>query len=174
MPRPPKPWYWKARDAWCVDLGGKRHVLARGKAARAQATEEFHRLMASLGRQDVVSPSRIVTADLFDLFLDAVDGAVGRGERTRSTYDGYVRFLSPAAERFGAIRAAELTQHQVHAWCDAPALGWNPTTRANAIAAVKASFRWARRRGLIRENPLADMEKPTPRRRTEVLSPEKG
>jgi site-specific recombinase XerD len=174
MPRPAKPWFWKARNAWCVDLDGKRHVLALGKEkeAREQAMDEFHRLMVSRGCRKAITPSRITVADLFDLFLENVDAKVRQGERERVTYDGYVRFLSSAADRFGATRAADLTQHQVHAWCDAPALAWGPTTRANAIVAVKAAFKWAKRLGLIRENPLTDMEKPTPRRRTEVLSPE--
>jgi len=48
MPRPPHPWYWKARRAWFTDVGGVRRKLAVGpkEESEAQALEEFHLLMA--------------------------------------------------------------------------------------------------------------------------------
>jgi integrase len=174
MARPPRPWFWKARGVWCVDLRGKRHVLARGERSKKEAQEEFHRLMASLGRGEAVDPSQITVEAVFSLFLDDTAAAVARGERAQVTYDGYVRHLSSADDWFGKMRAAEVPPHRVHAWCESPELRWGPTTRANAIAAVKAAFRWAKRRGYLRVNPLADVEKPTPKRRTAVLSPEKA
>ncbi len=42
MPREHKPWYWSARDLWCVEINRKRHTLARGKEAKREAYEEFH------------------------------------------------------------------------------------------------------------------------------------
>lgn len=171
MARPPKPWYWTKRDAWCVDLGGKRHILARGKAGKRAATEEFHRLMVTMGRRELSAPAHLLTvSEVFEAFLEDVLRAAERGERAQVTYDGYLRYLDPAAGRFGALRATDLTPHAVHAWCEAPDLKWGPTNRANAITAVKAAFRWARRRGLLREDPIRDMEKPTRQRRELVLT----
>lgn len=170
MPRTPRPWYWEQRDIWCVEIGRKRHTLARGKHSKAEAHEEFHRLMVSLGRGE--KQHRLTAADLFDMFLEDVCRAVERGDRVDSTYQNYVRFLSSAADRFGQVRATDLNSHQVHAWVEARDLKWNPTTRANGITAVKAAFRWARRRGLLREDPIRDMEKPTRKRREAVLTDE--
>lgn len=175
MPRTPKPWYWKARDLWCVDIKKTRHNLAKGKANRAEAQAEFHRLMVSLGQKNELGKAYEPTvADVFDAFLENVSLAVERGERAANTYDGYVRYLSSAADRFGSVRAVDLTPHRVHGWADDRDRDWNPTTRANAIAAVKAAFRWARRRGIVPSDPVRDMEKPTPRRRTEILTPEQA
>jgi integrase len=168
--RPSKPWYWSQRDLWCCTVAGQRHVLAEGKANKRVALEEFHRLMASLGRRGAAPPQRATFAELADLFLEDVCRAVERGERAAITYEGYVRFLSSAAERMGAQRVADLTPHAVLAWCEAPALKWGPTTRANALTAVKAMTRWARRRGLLREDPLVDLKKPTRRKREAVLT----
>ena len=41
MPRPSKPWYWKARDSWMVTIRGKRHMLSKGKASRNAAYREY-------------------------------------------------------------------------------------------------------------------------------------
>ena len=44
MARPSNPWYWKARDPWYVNLEGKRHLLAKGRANRANAYREYLRV----------------------------------------------------------------------------------------------------------------------------------
>src|SRR4051812_44982911 len=99
MARPSKPWFWAQRGIWCCTVAGERHVLAKGRENKGAATEEFHRLMASLGQKDAAPPQRITFAELADLFLEDVCRAVERGERAEITYEGYVRFLSSAAER---------------------------------------------------------------------------
>jgi integrase len=48
---------------------------------------------------------------------------------------------------------------------------WNSTTKHNAITAIVRAFNWARR-NLGIQNPIAGMEKPTPKRRTMVVTPE--
>ncbi len=169
MARPSKPWYWAQRDCWCVTIGGKRHILAQGKASKGEATAEFHRLMVASGRQEV-RKSALTVGDLLDLFLEDVWRAVEQGERARVTYDGYVRFLSSANERLGRLRATDVRPHDVKGWFNAPELRWGPTTRHNAATAFKAAFRWAKKGGLIPEDPVRDMDKPTARRRILVLT----
>jgi hypothetical protein len=44
--RPAKPWYWSQRDAWCITVGRKRIILARGRDNEAIAREAFDRLAA--------------------------------------------------------------------------------------------------------------------------------
>lgn len=170
--RPPKPWYHKARNRWCCTINGRLYVLAKGRQNRLQAEAEFHRLMVALGRPDpdTGQPYKPSVRDLFEAFLESTCLAVERGDRARITYDSYVRFLSSAVNAFGPTRADALTPHQVHLWCDSQGTNWGTTTRANAITAVKAAFRWGRRRGLLTEDPLRDLEKPTRRRREAVLT----
>jgi integrase len=161
------PWYWKQRDAWCVQWQGKRVVLSHGKANRQQAHRELHRLMVREGRAD---PSDLPTSDLLELFLRHVHGQVERRERAAITYSRYVDFLSAASAAFGHVKAGDLKPHHVERWAEDPALGWGTTTRFNGITAVKAALRWSARRGYLPASPLADMAKPTPKRRTAVLT----
>ena len=42
MPREPKPWFWKQRGQWVVNIGRIRHYLGPDRKA---AFEEFYRLM---------------------------------------------------------------------------------------------------------------------------------
>jgi integrase len=163
------PWYWKQREAWCVQWQGKRVILAHGKANRQQAHRELHRLMVREGRAD---PADLPASDLFELFLRHVHGQVERSERAAITYSRYVDFLSSATEAFGLVKMGELKPHHVERWAESPELGWSSTTRFNAITAVKAAMRWAARRGYVPSSPLADMPKPTPKRRTAVLRDE--
>ncbi|WP_152051991.1 tyrosine-type recombinase/integrase [Tautonia marina] len=103
--------------------------------------------------------------ELFNEFLEDVARRVERGERSQSTYDGYRRFLKPAAKVLGARRPEEVRPIDVQRWAEAPSLSWNATTRFNAITAVKAAFSWGRKAGLLRTNPIERMERPTPLRR---------
>jgi integrase len=161
------PWYWKQRDAWCVQWKGKRVVLAQGKPSRQQAHRELHRLMVREGRAD---PADLPISDLLELFLRHVAGQVERNERAKITYSRYVDFLSVASASFGHVKAGELKPHHVERWAEDPELGWSSTTRFNGITAVKAALRWSARRGYLPASPLADMAKPTPQRRTAVLT----
>jgi integrase len=172
MARPNRPWYWTARDAWYVTVDGKRHMLAKGKASRKEAQAEFHRLMAAEGKAEATST--LTAGDLFELFLDHVALLVSRCEREPVTYDGYVRHLTSADMSFGAVLAAEVKPLHVHRWVDDPTKGWGPTTRHASITAVKAAFRWAKRRGYLKADPIADLEKPTPRRREAIPTAEQA
>lgn len=166
MPRQPKPWLWASRQAYYAQIHGKQVRLCSQAEGRAEAQKELYRRLAEQGVAP--PPRRITTRELFNEFLDDVERQVERGERARSTYDGYRRFLKSAATVLGPRRPEELRPIDVQRWCEAPALNWNPTTRFNAITVVKAAFAWAKRVGLIRENPIADMARPTPKRREAV------
>lgn len=47
--RPRRPWYRKSKDAWFVMIDGKQKLLAKGKAAKAEAEAAFYRMMAAGG-----------------------------------------------------------------------------------------------------------------------------
>ncbi|MBX3419913.1 MAG: tyrosine-type recombinase/integrase [Pirellulaceae bacterium] len=49
---------------------------------------------------------------------------------------------------------------------------WSPTTRKDAIRAVKTVFNWAKKRGKIATNPLDDLKCPAANVRTETISDE--
>jgi integrase len=160
------PWFWRARGLWCVEVGGRRHVLARGRGARAEAMRAFYRLM---GRVAEVRPSDDLAATVvFEAFLSDVDRRVQDGSRAPVTYERYVALLSAAARAFGEVRSSDLIPAVIEEWVAATT--WGPTTRFNAITAVKAAYRWAHRRGYLSRDPLATLSRPAPRRRGAVLS----
>lgn len=165
MPRRPAPWYRSEKRAWYVKIGGRQVRLGADKAGAFAA---FHRLMAAGGRLPV--SSELTARDVFNLFLDHTRRRVQKGERAAVTLEGYERFLVPAAVGFGTVQAEALIPATVAAWVDGQS-GWGVTTRHNAITAIKAAFRWAKRSGHLALNPIADLERPTPRRREVVPTP---
>jgi integrase len=166
--RPPKPWYWAARDGWYVTIGGKRHRLAEGREGRAEAEREFHRLMLTAGRVET-DPSRLRVEEVCAHFLAALLGRVERGERAAVTLDGYKRFLRSACIAFGDLRASAVRPKDVARWADGHP--WNPTSRHDAMMTVKVAFKWAHRAGHLAVNPLETLELPRPLRRETVPTP---
>jgi integrase len=149
--------------------------LAPGDASKAQAYRELHRLLADARAESRPRPGGLTFREAVNRFLAATEAAVGRGEKKPVTVEGYRRFLLPAASDFGQHPVASLKPMHVTAWLDAPReTPWNSTTRNNAITAVKACLNWARREGLIPENPLRDMAKPPARVAEDDLTPAKA
>jgi integrase len=170
--RPPQPWYWEARKGWYVNLRGKRILLARGKDAGEEARREFYRLMAAEGRAPAgtagVGGDRLFVRDVFNLFLAEFARDVERGVRAEETLRrSYGRHLASAVERFGGLRVGEVRPLHVRRWVDSQAR-WGPTTRCDAVKAVKRAFNWAKRAGYIPANPVADLDRDRPRRREAI------
>lgn len=111
------------------------------------------------------------TDEVIGLFLEFCEAAVAREELEPVTLEGYRRYLTPANAAMGRIPADRLRPKDVMAWLDARKT-WGPTSRFNAVTAIKRAFRWAKRAGHLESNPIADLEKPTPRRREAVPEPE--
>lgn len=66
MPRTPKPWFWKERQAWYVTIAGTRHRLGED---RQIAHQRFHELMARPAPVKVKAGTNTVVA-LLDMFLE--------------------------------------------------------------------------------------------------------
>ncbi len=62
MPRIPKPWYRKDRDAWFVTIAGTRHNLGSKKK---EAMARFYELMREPTFKQVSSQSVVAIADAF-------------------------------------------------------------------------------------------------------------
>jgi integrase len=167
MARQPKPWYRKAVDAWYVTIGGRQHMLARGRASKAEATRAFHRLMAG---QDA-EPGREVrgirsVAELCELFLDHAE----RANRPR-TYETYRRYIASFVEACGGLRPADIRPRDVTRWLDSEA-GWGQSVRSVATATAQRVFNWATKAGYLETSPLRHLEKPAMLRRERLLTSE--
>lgn len=158
MARTPKPWWWKARQEWAVTIGGKRYRLGTD---REKAMEEFHRLMAS-GRQVATAAA----ADYLNQILRDFLGWVHR-EKATKTYRIYYGYISSFDDRWPGLRLSELRPRHVESWLADHV--WGPTSRNKAIGTISRALNWASRQG-YGANPIAAMERPTPKNRVDTLS----
>ena len=163
MARQPSPHFYESRKAWYVEINGKQILLAKGKGAKAEAHAVFHRLMA-----DGAVPSKrneLSVEHLIDLFLDWCQSRVAS-----ETWVGYQRKLQSFILMYGKSRALDIRPMHVSRWLDSH--DWNDTTKCGYVTAVKRSYSWARKQGHIELDPVIDSEKPSPSRRTKVLTAE--
>lgn len=161
MPRDPKPWYRKDRDAWFVTINGRRFNLGPDREA---AHTRFHELMLNGG--DERQLDGVTVLELFDEFLEWT-----QAQRSARTYEWYSDFLQAFVKSLKVDRPAEkLKPYDVLRWTSRHP-NWSSTYLNNAIRSVQRPYRWAHRLGLIAKNPLEFIEKPSPGRREEILTP---
>jgi site-specific recombinase XerD len=176
MARRPKPWYWKERNIWCVNLDGKWHNLGKHPEGAAKPRkgkqgwnppkviqDAFNRLLDAPHSPPVQSDS--VAAVLDDFLTWCYEN------RAQRTADRYKDFCQSFCDEHGRVPVSQLTTGHVTAWLNGKST-WNATTKHNAITALIRGFNWAvRNRGLDR-NPIRGMDKPTPQKRTMVVTPD--
>ena len=80
MPRDPKPWFRKDRDAWFVTINGRRFNFG---SERDTATTRFHELMLNGG--DERPNGSITLFSLFDEFFEWT-----KSQRAEATYGWYL------------------------------------------------------------------------------------
>ncbi len=158
MARQPKPWFWKARRAWFVTIGGKRHNLGPDKKT---AQDRFHLLMRAPQRRQVSCDS---VASLADRFLDWV-----QRHRAPDTYEWYRYRLERFVRMYPEIRTSDLRPFHVQEWVDRyPTL--SQTTKRNYFRSVKRCLRWAHQQGYVDENPIEHLEVPGAERKETLIT----
>lgn len=166
--QPKGPRYRADRDTWVVKVGGSLHTLARGRANRAEANRAFRRLMAErderAARGGPEGGPEPTVGLVVARFLADVKARSAGGEMAARTHGDYSGRLADFADRLGDLRADELAPRHVSEWAASKGGAWGANRRGDAIAVVLTAFRWAKRQGLIRVNPLADGV-PKPRRK---------
>lgn len=96
---------------------------------------------------------------LVDEFLDAPGRRGGRSvERREATTEGHRKRLLPLLEAFPDRLASEVTTPEVERWLDSR--GWTGLNRRHYLAAVKALFAFAIRKGYATMNPAGEIELP--------------
>lgn len=171
MPRQPKP--FRRLDVsghpWYGRVRGKKVWLAEGTATLTEARKALTAALAASPAKRADEP--LTTREVINLFLHHCKGSVVRGELEQVTLDGYERNLLPARDAIGRVPAADLKPADVFGWIDSRTK-WGPTSRYNAATAVKRAFRWAHDMGHLAVNPVASLRRPSPKRRTSVLTPD--
>lgn len=158
MPREPKPWFWKQRSQWVVNIRGVRHYLGPDRDA---AFEEFYRLMRQPVECRRVSSQSLVA--LIDVFLDWV-----QKHRSPVTYEWYRFRCQRFCQAYPELRVDQLKPYHVQEWADS--FDFSKTSRRNYLRAVKRALRWALTQGYIEHNPIQHLEIPAADRREVVVS----
>lgn len=146
MTRPNKPWYRKARNAWCVTIDGKTHNLGPDEEA---ANKQFHKLMADRGEAVPLEQAGEYLNTLFHEFI-----AWASTNLAQRTYDGYFEMLDSFDQRWPAIRLADVQACHLDVWL-AEHKTWGPTRRRNAATAILRALNWGAttKRGFVHPIP---------------------
>jgi integrase len=162
MPRQPKPWHWKARGAWYVQINGKQIRLHEDKR---KAEQEFYRIMAADGRLDERQRRSMTVADACEALCAQVQ------TMRASTRRHYSEKLGLFAECFGRRKLHDISPPEVIRWISEyqpPALDsrgrprrrWGDNSRAMQFGYVGLLYKWARDTGLIEINPFVRVGNP--------------
>ncbi len=182
MARKPSPWWWEDEKGWYVNHRGKRHPLGKhpenapapkksNRTGRWNAPPEIETAFRNLLGGEAPANSESVVSVLDDFISWCTK------ERAAKTVARYVELIQDFVKAkadglpFGALDVSKLTSKHVTQWL-ALRPTWGPTTRRNAITVIQRGFNWAvKNRGLAR-NPIKGMEKPTGKKRTDLVTPD--
>lgn len=164
--RPSKPWYRSGRDQWCCTIDGRVYVLAKGKAAKAEAVREFHRLMAERG---IAKPpdSRPTVLSVVEAYLDHAVGVLS--SRSFSERRG---ILAQFIAAHGGRAVDDLKAIHLSAWIDGQVAWKSDWTRNHAAAVIKRPFAWATAMGIIPDSPLKTVTRAPGRPRRPIVAAE--
>lgn len=166
MARTAKPWYWSDRDAWYVWYHGKQVSLrVKGKANRKEAWLAYCKLVAGGDTRKPLPGKGLNVKKLVEVFLAEISR-----KAAPVTVAGYRQYLEPFAGKHGTCNAEEIQPRHVTDWLSR--FEWGPTTRRNAITAIKRCWSWAEREKRIRINQLKNLERPRPETRDVIPKPE--
>lgn len=166
-----KPWYWAARDKWCITQGKKKVALLdklgdyiRGEDNESVALRAWHEMMAMADVPRKGDDAEL--ADVLDLYLQKL--AMKATAKTHATYVGYFKdFLA----KWPGLRVRDLRPAHLESWWEAHPT-WGPSMKNLAGTAFKAALNWAAEPGkgdIIMRNPLKGMELPSVQRRSATV-----
>ena len=129
---PNKVWYRASRDAWYTTVRGKKVMLAKGRANKAEAQAAFHKVLAGI---KPLADNEMLTATLCDLFLD-----FSLANHSQSAFENYKHFLTAFCKTHGRLKAEDIRPFHVTRWVDAKKK-WNGAK----LKGISSSLRQAAR-----------------------------
>lgn len=159
MSRKPSVRYWGSRKAYCCEIDGTQHILAKGPndgpkgKTYLAAVKRFGKLIsleADKGSDDYLVSSLF---NQYRLHLQT------RKSGVPGVFDIMARGF---AVQFGKKRVNELKPYDFDTWLKAQTQ-WNPTSQAHAATLILGAISWARKKGYIQTDPLTGrIERPQP------------
>jgi hypothetical protein len=148
----PRPFWRASRNCWFVQLGKKQIKL---DPDREEAFRMYHTLMQREDPEPVVIASDPPVVEVLDAFLEWAEH-----NGTPRTFAWRKENLETFARSIPRnLTVSQLKPYHVTKEMNAHPT-WGPDTRANFARCVQRAFRWARKQGLIGENPVEHVEKP--------------
>jgi integrase len=160
MAKKPSVRYWNSRKAYCCEIDGTQHILAKGPndgpkgKTYLAAVARFGKLVsmeADKGTDDYLVSSLL---NQYRIHLHAT-----RQSGVPGVFDIMARDFG---KKFGSKRVCELKPHDFDKWLAAQTQ-WNPTSQAHAATLILGAVSWARKKGYIQSDPLTGrIERPVP------------
>jgi integrase len=183
VPHSPHPWYRPSRNTWYVEIDKKQHRLGEHpsdlpppKKRKGRwlppppILEAFYQRMAETPAEPVSElrdADAAALATIIEKFLTWV-----HDHRAAATYDWYrwrlQLFIDSLADKF--LPAARLKHYHLDEFL-ARYPHWTSGMKHTACRAVLRAMRWAKKKGYVEANPVADYEKPRPGKRNLVIAP---
>lgn len=162
----PEPFFRSDRGLWYVQIGSKQHNLGRDEA---EARRRWHALMAQpepVPRAANGSPLVVAVIDEFLTWNES-----HRAPRTLRWYKEYMTSFVASLSAPETFPVSDLKPHHIERWVTSHTT-WGPSYRHGAFRAMQRCFRWAEKQGYIDLSPVRHLDKPTPQRREQVISPD--
>ncbi len=159
MPHFPKPFFKKARRVWYVEIDRKQINLGPDKD---EAFRQYHQLMGQ-PRPKPVTPESLVA--IIDVFLEWV-----HRNRAEATYEWYRYRLQRFVDKYPSLRVSAIRPFHVEQWVDD--YDFSITSRRNYMRTIKRCLSWAKKQGLISDDPLINLEVPSADRKEVYVPPD--
>lgn len=151
--RPAQPWFYAAKNAWYVWIGGRKVSLrVKGEENKADALTAWHKLMGGEEPKPGPRARRATVREVIDGFLADAESRVS-SECLRN----YRKHLLPFAKKHGPRPAEALTAAEAEAYVRKPE--WSPCYRNGILGSLVSAYRLAEGH-LIARNPLQRLRKP--------------
>jgi integrase len=161
MPRTPSIRYFESRRAYYTQFQGRQRLLADGPAdgpdgpdgpTYRAAVQRFAQIMHADEVERAEDNSQVST--IIVRYYHHLDR-----EGRKATPHQARTLLDPAIADFGTVKVKELKPFIVRDWVEKQRQ-WNSTTKHTAIGCLIRAFYWSKKQGMIRNHPIAEMEKP--------------
>jgi integrase len=164
MPSRPDVWWNKQRGAWCIDIGGKRRILAKGKADKKFAKDRLKELVDEQSLLEDVNGA-ITVAAMCDAFLEY---ALHNPEKR--TYESYQYGCQKFVDMYAARAAHTMRPADISNFARKLETTLNPTSREIVLRTIEGCFNWAVDSQLISPHKLGRIRKPQSMQRDRYLS----
>ena len=160
MARKPSVRYWDSRKAYCCEIAGDQHILAKGPddaptgATYLEALGRFRKLLSL--EKDKGTDDYLVSS-LFNQYR------IHLHDTRKSGVPGVFDIMARGfVGEHGSKMVRELKPYDFDAWLKRQTQ-WNPTSKAHAVSLILGAISWAKRKDYIKTDPLTGrIERPVP------------